>query len=119
MKSKRVKKLLRKYFQWWIHWTGLGYWSVRAVFEKGIENIPGNLYLCGHVDAEWKYQTATVTFYPKAMRHLTPKEIEEAVVHEIMHVFLNEMQEDGMHHEERCATQLQKAFSWVKGARQG
>jgi predicted SprT family Zn-dependent metalloprotease len=68
---------------------------------------------------EWKYQTATITLYPKTMRHLTPEEIENTVIHEIMHVFLNEMRAWSIDtdHEERCATQLQKAFSWVKNAK--
>jgi predicted SprT family Zn-dependent metalloprotease len=40
--------------------------------------------------------------------------IEKIVVHELMHVFLNEMREKGIDHEERVATMLSQAFLWVK-----
>lgn len=116
MKTKRVKKLLKKYFLWWVHWTGLEYWHCRMGFERKINKLPNNLWLGGYCTVEWKYQTARIVFCPRAMRHLTPEEIEATVVHEIMHIFLNEMREDGIDHEERAATQLQKAFMWVKGA---
>ena len=45
---------------------------------------------------------------------LSKKEIEKVVVHELMHVFLNETREEGIDHEERVATQLQKAFFWIR-----
>ena len=90
-------------------------------FCSRIKKRPNNTWLAGYCDVEWKYLTARVTFYPKAMRHLTEREIEWAVIHELMHVFLNEMRvmstETGQDHEERVATQLQKAFWWVKGAK--
>jgi hypothetical protein len=116
MNTKQVKKLIRKYFKWWVKWTGLGYWDIVAIFSNETEPRDNGYLSIGHCDCEWKYQTATITFHPKDMRHLTEKQIEEAVVHELMHVFLNEMREGEIHHEERCATALQKAFLWVRGA---
>jgi predicted SprT family Zn-dependent metalloprotease len=117
MKTRRVKKLLHKYFTWWVHWTGLGYWNVRMVMSGKVKKRPNNYLLCGYNETDWRYQTTSITFYPKAMRHLAPDEIEAAVIHELVHVFLNEMREPGIDHEERVATTLQKAFSWVKGAK--
>lgn len=116
MQTKQVKKLIRKYFTYWVHWTGLGYWSIKAVMSSEINERPNDSYLAGYCDVEWKYLTACITFYPKAMRHLTEEEIEVAVIHELMHVMVNETREGGMEHEERVCTQLQKAFSWVKGS---
>jgi len=117
MKTKQVKKLLRKYCKWWIHWMGLGYWDIHIYFKNNIKNRPGNRYLAGHTDAIWMYQTAQVEFYPKALLHCTKDEIEGVVIHELVHILTNELREDGTSHEERAVTQLQKAFSWVKGAR--
>lgn len=34
----------------------------------------------------------------------------------LMHVFLNEMREEGIDHEERVATMLSKAFLWTREA---
>lgn len=45
---------------------------------------------------------------------MSDEEIEYVVVHELMHVFLNEMREQGQQHEERVATLLAKAFLWVR-----
>ena len=57
-----------------------------------------------------------ITIYLKAIKHLDADGIERVVIHELMHVLVNEIREGELHHEERVATQLQKAFSWVKGA---
>jgi len=50
---------------------------------------------------------------------LSEDEIEATVVHELMHIFLNEMQSDSVdvNHEERVASTLQKAFMLVRGAK--
>jgi hypothetical protein len=95
---------------------GLGYWHVTVTMSKKNKPRENGGFLAGFCDCEWKYETAHITIYTKAIRHLSKEAIEEVVIHELVHVFLNEMREDGIDHEERVATQLQKAFSWVKGA---
>jgi predicted SprT family Zn-dependent metalloprotease len=57
---------------------------------------------------------SSITFYPKTMVDLSDQEIEKLVVHELMHTFLSEMREEGKDHEERVASMLQRAFTWVK-----
>ena len=116
MKTKQVKKLLRKYTRWWIHWLGLGYWTVDIVFKKRKDRCPESDTVCGVCECDWKYLTAIITFYTEPMKNKTAYKIERAVVHELMHVFLHEMRWEGIEHEERVATQLQHAFTWVKGA---
>jgi len=116
MKTKKVEKFIRKYFKWWVHWLGLEYWIVNCYFEDDEINKGNGYLLAGSTDVEWKYLHAYVTFYPKTMRHLSKSDIECAVVHELMHIFLNEMREEGIDHEERVATILQKAFMWVRYA---
>ena len=46
----------------------------------------------------------------------TDDELEWAFVHELAHVFLNEMrqEDDAAAHEERCASQLADAFIWLR-----
>jgi hypothetical protein len=114
MKVKKVKKLIIKHFKWWVHYLGLKYWSVGCCFEDDEIITDSGDPLAGETSVEWKYLRAFITFYPKTMRHLSESDIERVVIHELMHVFLNEMREDGIDHEERVATMLQKAFSWVK-----
>jgi predicted SprT family Zn-dependent metalloprotease len=116
MKTRQVRKLLHEYIKWWVHWTGLGFWNIQVEFKYSIKKRPNGQWLCGITTVDWRYLTTNIVFYPKAMRHLKPDEIEHVVIHELMHVFLNEVRESGIDHEERVASMLQKAFSWVRGA---
>ena len=114
MPDKRAKKLVCKYFKWWVHWLGLGYWDMTLVFSDKKVNQGDGYSRAGYCECQWKYLTATVTIYPKAIKHLSEYEIERVVIHELVHVLINEMREAGIDHEERVVTQLQKAFNWVK-----
>lgn len=119
MKTKRVKHLLTKYFKFWVHWLGLGFWDVTLSFSKEKVDRGNGSYRAGLCEVEWEYLTAHITIYPKAIRHLDDRGIEKVMLHELVHVLINEMREEGPDHEERVATQLQKAFSWVKGRDHG
>jgi predicted SprT family Zn-dependent metalloprotease len=117
MKVKKIKKLIGKYSAYWVHWTGLGYWHIKIVLRKGQKKHGEDFYIEGDCSADWRYMSATINLYPKSMRHLDRDAIEAIVIHELMHVFLEEMRTGGIDHEERVATALQKAFAWVKGAK--
>lgn len=117
MKSKKAKKLIREYYLWWTKWLGLRYCECNLIFSKD----PGdfNYYNDGsrslmHCDADWRYQRFTISVNLPEATKLTECKLENAIVHELMHVFLNEMREPGLDHEERVATMLQSAFMWVR-----
>lgn len=114
MKIKRVKKLAEKSFRFWVHWLGLGFWDVKMGFSKEKVDMGNGNFRGGLCEVSWEYLSAYITIYPKAIKHLDEGEIEKVVLHELMHVLVNEMREDGQLHEERVATQLEKAFLWVK-----
>ena len=114
MSEKRLKKLIRKYFRWWLHWTGLGYWNITLQISGEQKQSSDGGMLAGHCDCSWKYLTATITIYLPALEGCTPAQIEKVIIHELVHVLINEMREGDSDHEERVVTQLQKAFSWVK-----
>lgn len=116
MKYNKVRDLIRKYVEQWVSVTGLAYWHIDILYSSETKEarIGNGNNVAGYCECEWQYQKATITFYPKAMKSLKAEDIERVVVHELMHIFLNEMREDDINHEERCATQLQKAFIWVR-----
>jgi hypothetical protein len=116
MKYKEVRQHIRKVVPWWVHQLGLGYWHVKVYYSHEIQRNHQGTIRAAYCEADWRYETASITFYPKAMCEMAEDEIEATVVHELMHVFLDEMREPEIHHEERVATQLQKAFCWVKKA---
>ena len=113
MKTSKAKKLARKYFKWWIHSSGLGYGRTNLYFEEFIkdESGPDVVGLC---KSDWRYQESHITLALHKLRNMDAEGIEEVVVHELIHIFLNEMREEGIDHEERVATNLQKAFMWIR-----
>ena len=113
MTKAETKRLINKYFKWWTHWLGLGYQTVTAKF---VDHWEGGLDCDALCETDWRYMESVITFNVSHLSGMDENTIEVTVVHELMHVFLNEMREQGIDHEERVATMLQKAFMWVKGA---
>jgi len=111
--NNETKRLIQKYIKWWVHWLGLGYQSIKVSYVDYWEDGRECVALC---DTDWRYMDSTLTFNLTKLRNVSESEIEMTVVHELAHIFLNEMREEGIDHEERVATMLQKAFMWVKGA---
>lgn len=123
MKEKQAKKLARKYFKWWSEWLGLRYGLIKLFFVDYIEEHEGDgVFIipdcAGKCHTDWRYQETQIEISIKKICQLDEEGIERVIVHELMHVFLNEMREEGIDHEERVATNLQKTFFWVReGAR--
>lgn len=115
MKTKEVKELISERITWWKAKMGLGYWNVRYDFQKGKpEQLEDGFQICARCGADWAHEDALITFYPKAMKNYSEDEIENTVVHELLHIFVNEMRQKGLDHEERVVTELAKAFIWVR-----
>lgn len=117
MKDKNIIKHARKYFAWWSKWLGLNYGKVNLVFVDYIKDAGDtyiNIGVAGKCEADWRYQESYVYLALNVLRDMDKHDIELVVVHELMHVMLNEMREEGIDHEERVATNLQKAFFWVR-----
>jgi len=114
--SAETKKLINKYLKWWVKWTGLSFNTLTTVF---VDYWEGGLDADALCEAHWQYLEHVITFNLTKMVALSEDEIEATVVHELMHIFLNEMQSDSVdvNHEERVASTLQKAFMLVRGAK--
>lgn len=116
MKRRTAKRLIQEYATRWVKILGLVTWDLSFRCEDGTIDPSTGETVAGETNVSWKYENAVITFYPDVLKDMTEDEIEKLVVHELMHVFLNEMREDGIDHEERVATMLSKAFLWVKEA---
>jgi hypothetical protein len=66
--------------------------------------------------SDWRYAESTIQFNLLVVAGEDDDALEEFYVHELMHVFLSEMRESGIDHEERVATTLAKAFVWLRDA---
>ncbi len=119
MKSSK-KKLIRRYIKRWRTILGLYQWKIKTFYHKDPEDILKNFdtgkrsMSSAMVNADWKYRSANIHFNMLNVNELPPAEIEETVVHELVHVLVNEMREDGIHHEERVVTDLTAAFLWTR-----
>jgi hypothetical protein len=100
---------------WWIKQTGLGYWDIEVNYHNEFTD-PKDANAIMYVDVDWQYIRAQIHVSYSACKGMTSTEIEKCVVHELMHIILNEMREPETDHEERVATMLQKAMFWVRDA---
>lgn len=114
--SAQTKKLINKYMKWWVKWTGLGFHTITTTYVDFWDSDLNADAVCA---SHWQYLDHMITFNLTKCNPLTENQIEQTVVHELMHIFLNELQSDDVdiNHEERVASSLQKAFMWVRGAK--
>lgn len=116
--KERVKKLVS-----WIKMTGLKYWDIDVEYqrtppdssEKAAYESPALRSTVMVTEADFWYQRATITVYTCNIEPLSDATLEADFVHELMHCFLNPLSHKSRSKEEELvATQLAKAFIWVR-----
>lgn len=111
----------------WVRATGLGWWKITSAYDRTGGDFAEAIERTGNFQrgsaarcfAEWRYGIATILWNMPLIAEFDDEELEMVVVHELMHVFLNEMASPkpaDLAHEERVATSLQKAFMWARDA---
>lgn len=122
MSAKPPKKIdfIRAAIKKWLKPLGLLWWHINIHFYDDPNEVlrifgdRGENRACFAITTvDWQYGTATIEFNLLAAEGMQPDHIEEAVVHELCHILVNEMREGEIHHEERVVTSLQRAFFWV------
>ncbi len=116
LKPEEVQEFIKNHVIWWVNILGLGTWGFQFRQEDGKPKSDDGDSIVAVTDASWKYMTATITFYPECFQDMTDDEAEYSIVHELMHVLLDEMDCRDIAHEERVATMLARAFLRVKEA---
>lgn len=120
---RKQHKRLRKLGQRWVKPIGLGWWTIHSYYcdtRKGYTKATGQDATCSAAACmtDWRYRTAELYFNCKLLARLSDAEAEKVFVHELMHVFLDELmhcQDDREDHLERVATTLADAMIWAKG----
>ncbi len=109
-KEKLFSKLIHK----WCKKTWLGWWKIEVVYYSANEFLnkenDAGIFTVAVCHSNWQYMDAKINVNSDVLEGLSESEIEFAAVHELMHIFLNEMREDGIEHEERVATILARSF---------
>ena len=116
MKTKK-EKLFSGYVEKWVKKTWLGWWTIKIKYYNSYENFKerglsdDSLAVC---HTNWKYMYATIRVNTDKLEEQKKEDIELIVLHELMHIFLNEMradeEDDTREHEERVATVLAESF---------
>jgi len=118
-----AKELIDQAFKKWVERLGLMWWDVDVHFYDD----PGEIVrlfrqadnedvVAAFVDSNWMYAHAKISINLPAFDEMEPREIEKIILHELIHILLNEMRQGELHHEERVVTGLTKAFFWVVAA---
>ena len=110
-------ELFKSYIDKWVAKTWLGWWKIDLEFCDSHEfiKIEGSDTALAYCHTSWEYMNALIRVNIDELEEEDESEIELIAVHELMHIFLKETQEEGIEHEERVATMLAKSFLLVGG----
>jgi hypothetical protein len=122
MRGKQKKlAYVKQMFVKWTKFLGLRWWDITVAYYSDPEEIVNrftrpdrDVRVVAVTWTDWKYGQAKIDINIPVIVSLSDRDIESAVVHELVHVLVNEMRECEIHHEERVVTQLTKAILWVE-----
>lgn len=123
LQRARVERLLKR----WAGPLSLSAWHLEHHFVTNPDDIPSESGKTGDVvvpaaltDVSWEYAHGSIVWNLPVLHHMSEEQLELCVVHELMHVLVNEMRADGrsqqtahvngLPHEERVCTMLARAF---------
>lgn len=116
---KRQQDRLRALSEKWVGPIGLGWWNINMAYAREEYKPPGTIARedsLAYCKTDWRYGHATITWNMSEVMEQSTTDLEVAFLHELMHIFLNEMRwtagndSDSLDHEERVASTLTKAF---------
>jgi len=116
MKLKKIKKIC----DLWIYRLGLRWWEVTVNYIEDpqtiidIFRVSDDSIVIAKTFSDWRYMTANIYLNIPPMLTMSSNQIQRIIVHELLHVLVNEMRNDGIDHEERVVTMLTKAVFWIK-----
>lgn len=111
---EKQKNRIRKYTNKWRSLLGLWIWTGNIGFsEDRKKGEAEGTEALADVYADWKYLDYDITFYLPCFVKKTEKDVERVVIHEMCHILVNEMREEGLKHEERVVSGLTNVLEWV------
>jgi predicted SprT family Zn-dependent metalloprotease len=115
--ATQLKAVINKYLKKWKGGLFLGMWTINFNIRDYLHDDGGSYLTAATCDSSWKYFTADLDFSLTQLKDMEEKEIEKIIIHELLHIVVNEMREDGIEHEERVTSHLQMIMSWMDNAR--
>jgi len=122
---KQQRKRCQKLFDAWIKRLGLKWYNVSITYYRDTDQFVadnrGEASDVMAVYAHWEYMTAYIYVNVPAVLQLDDSDLENAVVHELVHILTIEFTGNGdsisdekRAHVEHVVTLLTKAFVWVR-----
>jgi hypothetical protein len=114
-----AKARIRAALDKWLKPLGLLWWKVDVIYFDDPTVLAERFYkgdgdwVLARMYADWRYMTARIEINLPQFVDLDQEKTERTIVHELCHALVNEMQWDGMDHEERVVSTLTYAFFWV------
>jgi hypothetical protein len=112
---QRVRDLVEKWvtplgLRWWNDVT----WEYHDGEDRSWQREDGQMVLA-ITNVRWEYLWAHVDVNLSAVAQRTDDQLEQDILHEMMHILLAEYQDcHELHHLERTCTRLAQAFQWVR-----
>jgi predicted metallopeptidase len=107
----------------WLSPLGLGWWEVTLHWHSKPKDVLRWFPTDDRTDVVvaktyvyWIYGTAALHINLPAFKGMSRWKIEKIVIHELLHILVNEMRVEGIEHEERVVTTLTKAVLWTRNA---
>lgn len=124
----KQKNRIRKLADEWVTPIGLGWWTIDLAYSEASKPSKKNdgAFCAADCKADWEYRQATITFYMPDIADMSDETLEYCFVHELCHIFVNEMRMWGtetiesekyghcIRHEERVVTDLARGFIYLR-----
>jgi predicted metallopeptidase len=107
--KRTVERVLNK----WVKLLGLDRCTLTIEFSDESKTSEEGMSVIAETSASWQYNAAYIIFYLANFNKVKPDRIEMAIIHELIHILVNEMRNysasDGTEHEERVVCSLTDA----------
>ena len=117
---RKQRQRIRKCFEKWRIWLGLEHWQISLHYSD--EGLTAGADADGwkttaRCSVQWQYMKARIDWDVPAIADIEKdSDLDEIVVHELCHILVNEMREEGIKHEERVVTSIENAIMWSTNA---
>jgi len=109
---KQLTRMLKKYILKWKQKLFLGMWNIDFNVRSYLTgDINSEFHEVARCSTKWNYYTAALDFSHVMLASMKDAEIERVVLHELLHIVVNEMRENGIDHEERVVSHLTMIFA--------
>lgn len=115
---KAQKKRVLDFWNMYFSEIGMGWWAVELNWSREREeSSPDTIAL---TNASWEYRNGNVTFFLPKCAEISDDQLEEAVVHEMVHIIaegIHDLRDDQSREiTEYTVTSLARAIVWARRA---